>query len=289
MSTALTILATVGLGLGVLMLVLALRPAQRPELETPSAVTRVKDSITRIFPKQQLMIVLGGLAGGVVLYVITGLVVLLFAVPAAAIGLPALLAKPASAKRIQKLEAIEAWTRALSGLIGSGVGIEQAIKVSLGNAPAPIRREVGNLVARLNARMNPADAIYAFADELDDNTADVVAAHLVLSTRMRGDGLALALQGLSDTVTSEVRHRREIESDQEKPRTTARNITLVATGALTIMAFTGSFLTGYQTPIGQLLIAAYLGIYVLSLVWMRKMSDGKPIPRLLANVDRGEL
>lgn len=287
MDAALGVLFTSLFGLAVLTIVLVLRPAPQGEDRPPSAASRLTASLKRALPRRQLFMLLGGVAGGVLLYGITGLIIMIAVVPAAAIGLPALLAKPASAKKIERLEAIEAWTRALAGLIGASVGIEQAIKVSLSNAPEPIRREIGNLVARLNARMSPADALYAFADEMDDSTADVVVAHLVLSTKMRGDGLAIALQDLSDTVTSEVRHRLEIESDLEKPRSTARNVTLITVVTLTVMALSGTFLSGYQSPIGQLILTFYVGLYTLALVWMRRMTVGKPTPRLLVNVEGG--
>lgn len=287
MDAALGVLFTTLFGLAVLAIVLALRPAPPREDGPPSVSSRLSTSLKRAFPRRQLFLLLGGVAGGVLMYGITGLIIMIAVVPAAAIGLPALLAKPASEKKIERLEAIEAWTRALAGLIGASVGIEQAIKVSLANAPEPIRREIGNLVSRLNARMSPADALYAFADEMDDSTADVVVAHLVLSTKMRGDGLAIALQDLSDTVTSEVRHRLEIESDQEKPRSTARNVTLITVVTLTVMALSGTFLSGYQSLIGQLILTLYVGLYTLALVWMRRMTVGKPTPRLLVNVEGG--
>jgi Flp pilus assembly protein TadB len=271
------------LGGGILLLFLGLFPAPDTGPKPPGLIARRIARVRGTVPRSRILLVGGGVLAGIVLWYFTGLIVALVAVPVAVIGLPILLSKPLSASSIDRLEAIESWTRSLSGLITAGVGLEQAITVSLGNTPEPIKPEVANLVARINARWSTPRALQVFADELNDPTADLVTAHLILASRVRGAGLANALDDLAQIVFDEVRHRREIETDREKPRTTARSVTLVTLVAIGALALSGSFLDAYREFVGQLLLTLYVVIYVAALVWMRRMSIGVPTPRILVN------
>src|SRR3546814_20940344 len=83
------------------------------------------------------------------------------------------------------------------------------------STPSAIRPEVQRLVARLRSRWNTEEAIRAFADELDDATGDLVAANLILAARRRGAGLAQVLESLAESVSADVRARRQIEADRK--------------------------------------------------------------------------
>ena len=52
-------------------------------------------------------------------------------------------------------------------------------------------------------------------------------------------------------------------------------------GVLVVLAFTGDYIAPYSTPLGQVLITAYLAAYVGLLVMMRQMSKGTPLPRFM--------
>ena len=145
--------------------------------------------------------------------------------PIAVIGLPILLVAPPAATQIARLEAMEEWTRSLSGVLTVGIGLEQALVATLRSTPAPIAAEVQRLVARLRARWDTEKALRAFADELDDATGDLIAANLILGARRRGAGLASVLEGLAESVAADVRARRQVEADRAKPRATARWVT----------------------------------------------------------------
>lgn len=281
-------LCVIALGLGVLLLILGLFPSKDDRgPKPPSMIARRITHYRATVPRKRMLLIGGGVLGGIVLWYMTGWVVALVAIPAAVIGLPLLLSKPQSANSVERLEAIESWTRSLSGLITAGVGLEQAITVSLSNAPEEIRPQVANLVARLGARWSTKRALQAFADELNDPTADLVTAHLILAAQVRGAGLANALDDLAQIVFDEVRHRREIEADREKPRTTARSVTLITLLAIGGLALSGTFLDAYQDVVGQLLLTLYVVLYVAALVWMRRMSVGVATPRILVNTRKG--
>ena len=211
--------------------------------------------------------------------VLSGWMVAVLVVPAAAAGLPVLLSAPPAASKIDRLEAMEEWTRSLSGVLTAGVGLEQALIATLRSTPDPIRPEVTRLASRLRARWATEDALRAFADDLDDATGDVVAANLILGARRRGAGLASVLDALAESVAADVRARREIEADRAKPRATARWVTIITVSVLVFLALTGNYVAPFGTPLGQVLLVLLLSLYVATLVWMRR--DGhrhRPAP-----------
>jgi len=262
---------------GLIALVVGLRPS--PVVERPSRPRQV-----RTIAKQTRMLLLGGFAAGVVAFLVTGWVLALLVVPAAFVGLPILLSSSSAAQRIERLEAMEEWTRSLAGVLTVGVGLEQALVATLRSTPAAISPEVTRLVARLRARWVTEDALRAFADELDDATGDLVAANLILGARRRGAGLASVLEGLAESVAADVRARRQVEADRAKPRATARWVTLISVGVLVILAVSGTYVKPYQSPLGQVILVALLAMYVATLIWMKRMAIGRAMPRFLSTV-----
>ena len=264
---------------GLLGIIAALRPAavRGPAPRRTSALRR---RLRAVGPRTRLL-ALVSVPAGLLIALLTGWAVAVLVVPAAAVGLPLLLAAPAETARIARLEAMAEWTRNLAGVLTVGVGLEQALVATLRSTPEPIRPEVSRLVARLGARWSTEDALRAFADELDDATGDLVAAYLILGARRRGSGLASVLQGLAESVAADVTARRRIEADRAQPRSNARTVTLITAGVLIVLALNGEFMAPYGTPLGQLILTVLLSAYAASLVWMRRMSAGQPLPRFM--------
>src|ERR671939_1456103 len=169
----------------------------------------------------------------------------------------------------------------MSGVLTVGSGIEHAIAASVGSTPPAIAPMVNTLVARLNARWSTEAALRAFTDDLDDATGDLVAATLILGAHRRGPGLAAVLDDLAATVAEEVRIRRGIEADRAKPRTTARWVTILTLAVLAVLSLNAAYIAPYKTPLGQVALLAFLGLYVGCLIWMRQMTRGARTPRFL--------
>lgn len=220
-------------------------------------------------------------AGGMLAFLITGLALMVLAIPVAVLGLPKLLGTPASAADVDRLEALEEWTRNLAGVLAVGVSLEQAIGASLRSTPEPIRPQVETLVARLATRWQTDAALRAFANDLDDATGDLVAASLILSAKRRGAGLVSVLEGLAASVAEDVRTRRQVEADRAKPRSTARAVTFITVGVLALLALNRTYVEPYTSALGQALLALLLTAYVATLLWMRQMTAGRPTPRFL--------
>ncbi|MER7604735.1 type II secretion system F family protein [Nocardioides sp. NPDC127503] len=237
----------------------------------------------RSLPRQTRLLLAAGFMAGVLGWLVTGWLLALVIGPAAVIGLPYLLATSPAKARIARLEALEEWSRSLSGVLTVGVGLEQALIATLRSTPAPIAGEVGRLAARLRARWRTEDALRAFADELDDTTGDLVAANLILGSRRRGAGLSAVLDSLAESVAADVRARRQVEADRAKPRATARWVTIISATVLLILALSGDYVEPYSTPLGQIILTILLAAYAALLVWMRRMAEGKSPPRILGN------
>ncbi|KAE8765361.1 type II secretion system F family protein [Georgenia thermotolerans] len=228
------------------------------------------------------LLLLAGLAGGVVVWALTGWVLALVGVPLAVVGLPTLLSTSEARSQIMRLEAMAEWTRSLSGVLTVGLGLEHALAATLRSAPEAIAPELNRLVARLQSRWRTEDALRAFADELDDATGDLIAANLILGARRRGAGLAAVLTSLAESVEADVRARRQVEADRAKPRATARWVTIISVAVLGVLTFSGDYVTPYATPLGQVILAVLLAAYVALLIRLRAMATGKPPPRFLA-------
>lgn len=263
------------LGLGLVAVLVGLIPVPPPPPRPRTSGTRFAMS------RRARLMLLAGLGGGLIGWQITGWVLALVVVPVAVLGLPALLSGSDVTSQIARLEAMAEWTRALAGVLTVGIGLEQALVISLRSAPDPIAPEVRRLTARLRARWRTEDALRAFAGELNDATGDLIAMNLVLAARKRGTGLASVLEALAESVEADVRARRQIEADRAKPRATARWVTAISVAVFAVLSLTSSYNASYRSPIGQVVLVVLLSAYVATLVWLKKMAAGKPWPRLL--------
>lgn len=201
---------------------------------------------------------------------------------AAVIGVPWLITPGHMAKaRIGQLEGLSEWTQRLAGLLRLGMGLEQAMIASRQGAPDELAPQIVNLSDRLRLGWRPEGALRAFADELDDVTADKVIAALILSVNDRGPGLAQALEDLAGTVRDEVARKRSIEADRAKPRTTVRWMTFITLGIVAAGFFVPSYTRPYSTLLGQLVLAFLTAAFIGVLALMRQLGSFRRIPRFL--------
>ena len=216
-----------------------------------------------------------------ILWLVTGWFASAVLLVAAVFGVPWLLAPTRSHKAgIDRLEALAEWTRHLSTQL-QNVGIEQAIKASVRTCPVALQREVGTLVARLNAGWESDDAVRAFAGDIGDATGDTVAAALLLSLRDRGRGLSRDLSDLADSLLQNVSMRREIEAERAKARTTVKWMLYFIVGAGVVGLLDHSYMKPYTTLTGQLVLLGLLAMLIGIFVWLRTLVSDKPTPRFL--------
>ncbi len=190
----------------------------------------------------------------------------------------------ADTRAVDKLEAIEVWTRRLADLVRSGAGLHQAIIGSAVEAPAAIATEITELAHELRGEKSTVDALRMFADRLADPTSDEVIAALMLNARERGPRLADVLDRVSESIADLVTMRRE----QISSRTDARMSGMILSGLMLLglvwLLVNKSYMRPYHTFVGQMVLALCLVAFGGLLVWARQLNMPRPVPRLFKSL-----
>jgi Flp pilus assembly protein TadB len=263
-----------GLFLGVLAIVgLPERPAGKPTRRRRPGRTR-RDRTRRL--------VLG------VLGVVLALLLTRWVVAALAIGLLAAfwdrIAGSDAVERvgISRLEALASWTESLRDTIAGAVGLEQAIPATAVNAGATIRPSLNLLVDRLRIREPLPDALMAFAEDIDDPSADVICAALVLNSRLRGPGLRDVLTALAVSAREELDLRRRIEASRKSTRRSVRIVLIIVLSVMGLLAvFNRSYVKPYSSVQGQLVLLVVVLLLGAGLVWLRNLAATRESERFL--------
>lgn len=253
---------------GVVLGIWALRP--RPARSGPTR--RLTRRRTKLSPRRWLLLVAGCVLG-LLLALVSGWLVLVAAVPAAVLALPALFSNN-NRRRIAQLDALQEWTRSLANVLTVGTGLEQAIISTVHTSPTPLQEPLNRLAARLRGRWRTEEALRAFADDLDRSVADVgdfVVASLISASRLGSGGVTTMLTQLADSVTDRVRASQLIEDDRVKVTTTTRWVTIITAGMVLALSLVGTWNEPYRGFPGQLILTALLSLYGLVLWWMRRM------------------
>jgi Flp pilus assembly protein TadB len=221
------------------------------------------------------------LAAGAVAAVVVGWPLLAVLIPVVAYGLPMVLSAPSN-RDLAVLEALDRWVRSLATLLPTGRSISDAIRVSVGQAPALLAPHLRLLTARLDDRWTTAQALLSLADELDSPDADAVLAALSLAADRGGTGATATLSALADNIQDRLRALREIETERAKPRIVVRQVTMITLVVLGLaLVFGGSFFAPYGSPLGQLLLAALVFAYLGALLFLRRLTLPRPRQRIL--------
>lgn len=280
MTPMLGLLAGLGVGVGILLLVLGL--TSRPERATRPASNRVpaRARIGAGFTVKEKRAALIAVMIGVVLALTTGWVVAILLAPVMAVGVPRLI-RPPQGVSTERLEAIEEWVRSIHGLLANALPLGSAIIATLPSAPEAIKPEISALVSRLQARRSLEESLYLFADDLQDQTGDFVATALIEASRSAGAGLNRTLEALALEVADEVRMRRDIQIERQKAISEARWLTLIICTGVPAFVLFSNLGANYRTPTGNLVSLALAGMFGGCLLWIRKTATTRPPARFL--------
>jgi tight adherence protein B len=224
---------------------------------------------------------LAGVAVGFMVAALSGWLIALLAIPVLVLAVPYLLTMP-KPRDVGLLEALDRWVRSLAATLSTGKSITDAIRVSRRTAPMTIASQIGVLVARLNNRWDTRDALLRFADDLDSPDADAVVAALILAANRGATGASTTLHALADSIQSQLKGRRAIETERSKPYVVVRQVTVISMLTLIlVLALNPQFFDPYQTPIGQLILSVLVCLYLGSLILMRRRAQPAPRPRIL--------
>jgi len=273
------ILAGAVVGAGLFVGVLAFtgipeRPAGRPRRQRASMQERTR----------RLVI---GVVAGVIVLVATRWVV-------AGLGVGVLVAywdriagsSAVERRAIAKLEALASWTESLRDTIAGAIGLEQAIPATALSAGAPIRPSLNLLVDRLRIRESLPNALRKFADDLDDPSADIICASLLLNARLRGPGLRDVLTALAVSTREELDMRRRIEASRKSIRRSVRIVLVIVLGMMGgLSVFNRQYVEPFNSVLGQLVLVIIAALFALGLLWLRSLSAPSKIERFLVFED----
>lgn len=287
MSTLIAVACGIALVGGVIAVAYGLRRTPIPDRahRAPEKLTARWARLTRRPPgrrgrnRDRLLVL--GLVGGLLGYLLTGWALLLGVVPAAVIVLPYLLGDPPHAE-VEMLSSLDRWVRAMAANLQAGQSITDALRMSARNPPEALAAEIRLLVARIDHRWPVRDALFAMGNALGTPDADAVLAALALAAHRGGTGATATLLALSDSVQERLRALRDIETERAKPRIVVRQVTLISVVGLGLtLLLGGDFFAPYRNGLGQLLLAGLLALYVGALFAMRRITAPPRRQRIL--------
>ncbi|MEV0581798.1 type II secretion system F family protein [Nonomuraea sp. NPDC050310] len=186
---------------------------------------------------------------------------------------------------MKNLEALAAWTESLRDTIAGAAGLEQAIPASIRAAAPTLQPHIRALVDRLHTRMSLPDALHRFADDLNDPSADLVVAALILNAKLRGPGLREVLSALATSAREELDVRRKVEAERRSTRRSMQIVVGASVGfAAALVIFNPSYVGEYQGWLGQLVLLVVAALFGAGFAWMRRLAKYNKPERLLARV-----
>ena len=197
--------------------------------------------------------------------------------------LPALLgADHTGRQRIERLEAIAGWTEQLRDTMAAASGLEQSLQATAAYAPAPLRAQVTALAARLDEGVPLVPALHILAGELEDPLADKVVIALVNASERQTGRLGDLLAALALTAREQARMQIRAAAARAQVRTSVRMITATALAmVLALIALDPSYLTPYDSALGQLVLLAVAGLFALAFTQLARLAAFRPGDRLL--------
>jgi len=135
----------------------------------------------------------------------------------------------------------------------------------------------------MRSRVPMADALRRFADDLNDPSADLIIAALIINARLRGPGLRDLLGALSGSVREELDMRRKVSAERRSTRRSVQIVVAISVGlALGMAFFNHSYVHVYDSPAGQLVLVFVVALYAAGFIWLSRLANFDPPERLFA-------
>lgn len=183
---------------------------------------------------------------------------------------------------MQRVEALAMWTESLRDTIAGAVGLEQAIPASARSAGPLLRPHLDALMDRLRGRMPLPDALHHLADDIDDPSADIIIAALILNSRLRGPGLRDVLGALAKSAREEVDMRNRIMAQRAGMRRAVQIIVVaVALVVIGMAVLDRGYVRPYTSVTGQIVLTVVMALFAGGFFWLRRLSNIKTPERFL--------
>ncbi|MDR1355013.1 MAG: type II secretion system F family protein [Propionibacteriaceae bacterium] len=224
---------------------------------------------------------LAALVAGFVLSVLTGWLVLLVLVPIIVLVGQMVLSEPPDTE-VEWLAALDRWLRAIIASLATGKSINEALKATFKQAPAPLATPVGLLALRLQQRWSLDEALTHFAHDCAHHEVDAVAAAVMVAGQRGGSGAGATLEALADSIQDRLTAAREVSAERAKPRIVVRQITAITVAVVGFAAFTNpGYFAPYNSALGTVLLIGLTTIYLAALLRLRVMSAAPARARIL--------
>jgi Flp pilus assembly protein TadB len=185
-----------------------------------------------------------------------------------------------------RLEALALWTESLRDTIAGAAGLEQAIISTSRAAPAPIANELLTLADRLRVRVPLATALHRLADELNDPSADLVVAALLLNSRLRGPGLRHVLTSLSGSARAELEMRGRVMAGRAATRRSVQIVVGFTVGfVLLLVLINPGYVEPYNHLFGQVVLLVVVLFFAAGFVWLKRLA-AYDVPERFLHTDR---
>jgi tight adherence protein B len=173
---------------------------------------------------------------------------------------------------LERVEALATWTEQLRDVLLAGDQPIGAIQATVNTAPDAIRPQVRTLAARLG-RQSEQIVLRQWADALDDPTADLVAAGLLVALG-QGARAEAVLTSLAAQARQQAERRRLLEAE----RAPVKREVWTVTGLMSVQLVGGllfarsSYLAPYRTVSGQFALCLFLAIFLGLVVRVQRLS-----------------
>jgi hypothetical protein len=260
-----------GIGLGVALIVAGLRG--RASNGPLSAWRRI-----RLAPRRLAI----GVACGLVVGIATGWpVAALFALACGLVLPDAIRRNRVLGRAASRIEAIAAWAEMLRDAMAGAAGLEGALVATASAAPLAIRSDVRELAASLTGE-RIGTALRNFADRVADPTCDLVVAALLMAAEHQGRQLGELLGALAASAREDAAMRLRVEAGRAQIRGDLQIILVTVFGFVTMLLLVDrGYYTPYDSPLGQLVLAAIAGIFAGSLALLLRLARLSTPHRLL--------
>jgi len=256
---ALGVLAGLGVGGGLLLIAAGWRgaiPSPRPGRNVPWSR------------------IAAGVAAGALVLIVTRWVAVALAIGALAANWTQLFGGTRAARAATaRLEALAGWTESLRDLVATGAGLPEALTASLPAAGPAVAAPLATLVDRLRSREPLEPALRAFAADLDDVTADLVVAALLLNSRAQGRQLHAVLSALARSARQELAMRRAVDAERRSIRRGVRIVVVITVAmALGLDLVNPGYVAPYRTATGQLMLAVVVAVFGCGFIWLQRLA-----------------
>lgn len=273
LSVEVTMIVVLGgmVGAGGFLFVLGLTPGPSPRQRSSVGLAeRGRAAVRRLGRRGPLTLGVGLLS-----FVVTGWPVAGLAGAALVLAGPALFGGARAEKRAAtRIEAVAVWTESLRDTIAGAVGLEQAILSTTAAPPPAIAGDLRGLASRLRVRTPLGVALRRFADDLNDPSADLIVATLILNSRLRGPGLRGVLTSLAESARAELEMRGRVSAGRASTRRSVQIVVLVTVlFVFGLVQFNPTYVQPYNTPTGQLVLLIVAALFAVGFWWLRRLSS----------------